>query len=123
MGCDSLESGDARLVLLNDYVLNGMDPDLIILYRNPCVLALAIDEKGVPEVLFNVLVIKDCILYDLTDIKRDVLNDGIVEQCPFFHHLTYIRRGNEMRGDQMTPHLRDICQVFGLEVHDVPLIV
>ena len=22
----------------------------------------------------------------------------------------------------MVPHLRDICQVFGLEVHDVPLI-
>ena len=51
------------------------------------------------------------------------MNDGIVEQCPFFRHLAYIHCQNETRGDEMVPHLRDICQVFGLEVHDVPLIV
>ena len=72
---------------------------------------------------FGVPVIEDHVLYYLTDIKWDVLNDGIVEQCPFFRHLAYIYRQNETRGDEMVPHLRDICQVFGLEVHGVPLIV
>ena len=76
-----------------------------------------------PEVHFGVPVIEDHVLYDLTDIKRDVLNGGIVEQCPFCCHLAYIHRLNETRGDEMVPHLRDICQGFSLEVHGLPLIV
>ena len=76
-----------------------------------------------PEVHFGVPVIEDGVLYDLTDIKRHVLNDGKIEQCPFRRHLANIRCWNEMRGDKMVPHLRYIGQVFGLEVHDVPLIV
>ena len=60
-----------------------------------------------PEVHFGVPVIEDRVLYDLTDIKRDVLNDVIVEQCPGYCHLAYIRRRNETRGDEMVPHLRD----------------
>ena len=82
-----------------------------------------IDEKGVLEVHFGVPVIEDGVLYDLINIKRDVLNDGVVKQCPFRHHLANIRCRNETRGDKMVPHLRDIGQVFGLEVHDVPLNV
>ena len=70
-----------------------------------------------PEVHFGVLVIEDGILYDLTDIKRDVLNDGEIKQCSIRRHLANIRRRNEMRDDKMVPHLRDIGQVFGLEVH------
>ena len=100
-----------------------MDPGLIILERHPCVLAQAIDEKGVLEVYFGVPVIEDGVLYDLTDIKQDVLNDGEIEQCPFPRHLKNIRRLNKARGDKMVTHLRYIGQVFGLEVHDVPLIV
>ena len=76
-----------------------------------------------PEVHFGIPFIEDGVLYDLTDIKRDVLNDGLIEQCPFCYHLSNIHRQNETRGDKMVSHLRDIGQVFGLEVHDVPLIV
>ena len=118
-----LGSRNSLLILLNDDGLNGMDPSLIILYQHPCVLARTIDEKGVLEVHFGVPVIEDGVLYDLTDIKRDVLNGGEIEQCPFRRHLANIRCRNETRGDKMVPHLRDIGQVFGLEVHGVPLIV
>ena len=76
-----------------------------------------------PDVHFGIPIIKDGFLYDLTDIKWDVLNDGEIEQCPFRCHLTNIRLRNETRGDKMVLHLRYIGQVFGLEVHDVPLIV
>ena len=100
-----------------------MDPGLIILYWHPCVLAQAIDEKGVPEVHLSIPVIEDGILYNLTDIKRDVLNDGEIEQCSFRPHVANVRCQNEMRGDKMVPHLRYISQVFGLEVHSVSLVV
>ena len=76
-----------------------------------------------PKVHFFIPVIEDDVLYDLTDIKQDVLNDGEIEQYPFRRHLTNIHRQNETGGDEMVPHLRDIGQVFGLEVHNVPLIV
>ena len=78
--------------------------------------------KGCPMFILGP-VIEDGVLYDLTDIKRDNLNNGEIEQCPFRRHLANIRRRNETRGDKMVPHLRYIGQVFGLEVHGVPLIV
>ena len=67
-----------------------------------------------PEVHFGISVIEDGVLYDLTDIKWDVLNDGKIEQCPFHRHLANIRHHNETRGDKMVPHLRYIGQVFSL---------
>ena len=76
-----------------------------------------------PEVHFGIPVIEDSVLYNLTDIKRDVLNDGKIEQYPFRRHLANVRRRNETRGDKMVPHLRNIGQVFGLEVYGVPSIV
>ena len=76
-----------------------------------------------PEVHFGVSVIEDGVLYDPTDIKQDVLNDGEIEQCQFRRHLANVRRRNETRGDKMVSHLRYIGQVFVLEVHGVPLIV
>ena len=85
-----------------------MDPGLIILQRHPCVFAQAIDEKGVPEVHFGVPVIEDGVLYNMIDIKRDVLNNCEIEQCPFRHHLANVCRWNETRGDKMVPHLRYI---------------
>ena len=75
------------------------------------------------EVHFGVSVIEDGVLYDLTDIKRDVLNYGEIEQCLFRRHLANIRCRNESRGDKMVPNLRYIGQVFGLKVQGVPLIV
>ena len=71
------------------------------------------------EVHLNVPVIEDGVLYNLTDIKRDVLNDGEIEQCSFRCHLSNVHRWNETRGDKMVPHIRYIGQVFGLEVHNV----
>ena len=76
-----------------------------------------------PEVHLSVLVIEDGVLYNLTDIKWDVLNDGEIEQCLFRSHLANVRRRDEKRGDKMVPHLRYISQVFGLEVHSVALVV
>ena len=76
-----------------------------------------------PEVHLSVQVIEDGVLYNLTDIKRDVLNDGEIEQSPFHRHLAYIRRQDETRGDKMVPHLRFIGQMFGLKVHGVALVV
>ena len=76
-----------------------------------------------PEVHFGIPVIEDGILYNLTDMKRDVLNDSEIEQCPFHRHLANVRCRNKMRDDKVVLHLRYICQVFGLEVHDVPLVV
>ena len=102
---NNLGSRNARLILLNDDGLNGMDP---------CLINDGIVEKGVPEVHFGVPIIEDGVLYDLTNIKRDVLNDGVVEQCPFPHHLTNIHPRNETRSDKMVPHLRDIGQMFSL---------
>ena len=75
------------------------------------------------EAHFGVSIIENGFLYDLTDIKRDVLNDGEIEQCPFHRHLANIRLRNEARGDKTVPQLRDIGKVFGLEVQGVPLIV
>ena len=76
-----------------------------------------------PEVHLSVSVIEDGVLYNLTDIKRDVLNDGEIEQCPFPRHLANVRHRDETRGDKKVPHLRYISQMFGLEVHGVALIV
>ena len=76
-----------------------------------------------PEVHFGIPVIKDGVLYNLTDIKWDVLDDGEIEQGLFRSHLANIRRRNETRGDKMVPYLRYIGQVFSLEVHGVPFIV
>ena len=64
-----------------------------------------------PEVHFGIPVIEDGVLYDLTNIKRDVLNDGEIEQCPFHCHLTNVHRRNEMRGEKMVPYHRYIGNV------------
>ena len=76
-----------------------------------------------PEVHLSILVIEDGVLFNLTDIKRDVLNDGEIEQCSFRRHLANVRRRDETRGDEMVPHPRYISQMFGLEVHGVALVV
>ena len=76
-----------------------------------------------PEVHLSVSVIDDGVLYNLTDIKWDVLNDGKIEQSPFRRHLANVHRRDEMRGDKMVSRIRYIGQMFGLEVHGVALVV
>ena len=76
-----------------------------------------------PEIHLHIFVIQDCILYNLPNIKWDVLDDGIVEQGPLGHHFTHISRRNETRCDEVMPYLRNLGQVFGLEVHYMPFIV
>ena len=71
----------------------------------------------------RIFVIEDGILYNLPDIKWNVLDDGIVEQSPLGRHFTDISRRDEMRYDEAMPDLRNVGQVFFLEVHDVPFIV
>ena len=66
---------------------------------------------------------EDGILDNLPYIKRDVLEDGIIKQGTLDHHLTHICRRNETRSDEVTPDLGDVGQMFGLEVHRMPLTI
>ena len=66
---------------------------------------------------------EDGILYNLHNIERYVLDDGIVEHGTLGCHLTHVRRQNETRRDEVMPDLRNIGQMFGLEVHDMPFAI
>ena len=76
-----------------------------------------------PQVHFGVPVMEDGILYNLPNIEGNVLDDGVVEQSTLGSHLTHVRRRNETRRDEVMPFLRDIGQMFGLEVHSVPFTI
>ena len=77
-----------------------------------------------PKIHLRIFFIEvDCILYNLADIKWDVLDDGIVEQGPLGCHFSHIGHRDETRCDEVMPYLRNVGQVFGLEVHYVPFIV
>ena len=69
-----------------------------------------------PKVHFRIPVMEDGILYNLPDIKRDVLEDGIIKQGAFGRHFTHIQCRDEKRSDEVTPDLGDVCQMFGMEV-------
>ena len=66
---------------------------------------------------------EDGVLYNLPNIKRNILNDGIVEQGTFDGHFTHVRRRNETRRDEVMPDLRDIGQMLGLEVDSMAITV
>ena len=76
-----------------------------------------------PQVHFSVPVMKDGILDTLPNIKRYILDDGVVEQGTLGGHFTQVRRRNEVRRDEVMPDFGDIGQMLGLEVHGVPFIV
>ena len=76
-----------------------------------------------PQVHLSVPVLEDCILYNLPNIERNILNDGIIEQATLGSHFTHVRRWNETRRDEVMPDFGDICQMLGLEVDGVSLIV
>ena len=66
---------------------------------------------------------EDGVLDNLPHIKRNILNDGIVEQGTLGSHLTHVRHRNETRRDEVMPDLGDIGQMFGLEVDGMALTV
>ena len=66
---------------------------------------------------------EDSILYNLPNIKRDVLNDGIVEQGTLGCHFTHVRCRDKTRCDEVMPYLRDKGQVLGLEVDCMALTI
>ena len=76
-----------------------------------------------PHVHFCVPVMEDDILYNLPNIEGYVLDDGVVEQGTLSCHLKHVRRQNETRRDEVMPHLGNIGQMFGLEVHGVPFAI
>ena len=61
-----------------------------------------------PKVHFSFLVVEDDILYDLSHIKGNVLNNSIVQQGSLGSHFTYIGSWNEARSDEVMPRFRDI---------------
>ena len=76
-----------------------------------------------PQIHFSVSGMEDGVLNNLPHIKRNILNDGIVEQGTLGSHLTHVRRRNETRRDEVMPDLGDIGQMFGLEVDGMALTV
>ena len=76
-----------------------------------------------PQIYFGIPVMEDSILYNLPNIKRDVLNDGIVEQGTHGCNFTHVRRRDETRCDEVMPCLKDKGQVLGLEVDCMALTI
>ena len=76
-----------------------------------------------PQIHLSVPVMEDGVLDNPPNIKRNILNDGIVEQGTLGSHFTHVCRRNETRRDGVMPDLRDIGQMFGLEVDGMALTV
>ena len=76
-----------------------------------------------PQIHLSLPVMEDGVLNNLPNIKRDILNDGIVEQGTLGGHFTHVRRRNETRRDEVMPDLGDKGQMFGLEVDGMALTV
>ena len=66
---------------------------------------------------------KDGVLYNLPNIKRNILNDGIIEQGTLGSLFTHVRRRNETRRDEVMQDFGDKFQMIGLEVDGMALIV
>ena len=118
-----LRSRDTWFVPFDRYGLNGVEPHLIVVEGHPGSFAQAKDEERVPQIHFGVLVMEDTILYNLPNIKRDVLYDCIVKQGALGCHFTHVRRRDETRCDEVMPYLRDKGQVLGLEVDCMALTI
>ena len=76
-----------------------------------------------PKVHFRIPIIEDGILYNLPNIEGYVLDDGVVEPGTLRCHLTHVFHRNETSRDEVIPHLGNIGQMFGLEVHYVPFSI
>ena len=60
-----------------------------------------------PQIHLSVLIMEDGVLYNLPNIKRTILNDGIVEQGTLGGNFTHVLRRNETRRDEVMPDLGD----------------
>ena len=69
-----------------------------------------------PQIHLGVPVMEDSILYNLPNIKRDILYGGKVEQGTLGCHFTHIRCLNKTRRDEVMSDLRYKGQMFGLEM-------
>ena len=76
-----------------------------------------------PQIHLSVPVMEDSILYNLPNIKRYILYDGIVEQGMLGCHFTHVRRRNKTRRDEVMPDLRYKGQMFGPEMDCMALII
>ena len=76
-----------------------------------------------PQVHLRVPVMEDGVLYNLSNIKRNILNDVIIEQGTLGSHFTHVRRRNETRRDEVMLEFGDKCQMLGIEVDGMALIV
>ena len=76
-----------------------------------------------PQIHLSIPVMEDGVIDDLPHIKRNILNDGIVEQGTLGGHFTHVRRRNETRRDEVMPDLGDISQMLGFEVDGMALTI
>ena len=76
-----------------------------------------------PEVHFGILVVEDCILNDLPHIKRDVMNDSIVQQGAFCYQFAYVGSKSELGSDEVVPHFWNVGQMLDLEVYYMPFTI
>ena len=74
-----LRSRDTQCVPLDRYGFDGVEPGLIVVEGHPDSFAQAEDKEGMPQIHLGVSVMADGILYNLPNIKRYILYDGIVE--------------------------------------------
>ena len=81
------------LVFLHYYCFDWVHQNLIACQGHLGFLAYSIYEEWVLEIHFSVLVVEDSILYDLLYIKRDVLNNGIIQKSTFCSHSAQIFLG------------------------------
>ena len=111
-----LRSRDTRCVPLDRYGFDGVEPSLIVVERHPGSFAQAKDKEGVPQVHLRVPIMEDGILYNLPNIKRYILYDGVIEQGALGCHFTHVRRRNKTRRDEVMPDLRYEGEILGLEM-------
>ena len=105
-----------------------MEPGLIVVEGHPGSFAQSKDKEGVPQVHLHVPVMEDGILYNLPNIKRYILYDGVIEQGALGCHFTHVCRRNKKRRDEVMLDLRYEGQMLGLEMDcmaraiDFPLV-
>ena len=76
-----------------------------------------------PQIHLSIPVMEDGVLYNLPNIKRNILNDGIVEHGTLGGHFTHVCHRKETRRDEVMLDLGDKGQMLGLEVDSMALAV
>ena len=111
-----LRSRDTQCVPLDRYGFYVVESCLIVVEGHPGSFSQAKNKEGVPQIHLGVPVMEDGILYNLPNIKRYILYDGIVEQGTLGCHFTHVRRRNKTRRDEVMRDLRYKDQMLGLEM-------